>query len=45
MLDTLGCQCLVANLGEGLGGKESMELVLVFIDAFHKYIKMMIHKK
>ena len=32
MLDALGCQNLVSNLGEVLGVKESMEFVSVIVD-------------
>lgn len=36
-IDDFGPQRLIANLGEGLGGKESTDLVKVFIDTIHDY--------
>lgn len=36
-IDDFGPQRLIANLGEGLGGKESTDLVRVFIDTIHDY--------
>lgn len=42
LLDDLGPQRLIANLGEGLGGKESTELVKAFVDSIHEESAAMI---
>lgn len=44
LIDDLGPQRLIANLGEGLSGKESPELVRVFIDTIHEYSESLIKK-
>lgn len=41
MLEGIGCGSYIANLGEGLGGKESTELVKVFVDAVHEISEKM----
>jgi uroporphyrinogen decarboxylase len=42
MLEALGPQKLIANLGEGLGGKESTDLVNAFVEAIHEESAAMI---
>lgn len=42
MLEELGPQKLIANLGEGLGGKESTDLVEAFVNSIHEESAAMI---
>ena len=42
MLEALGPQKLIANLGEGLGGKESTTLVDAFVNSIHEESAAMI---
>lgn len=42
LLEALGPQRLIANLGEGLGGKESPELVNAFVESIHEESEKMI---
>lgn len=42
LLESLGPKRLIANLGEGLGGKESTELVDTFVNAIHEESAKMI---
>jgi len=44
LLGALGPQRLIANLGEGLGGKESPELVNVFVNTIHEESEKMINE-
>jgi uroporphyrinogen decarboxylase len=45
LLNSLGTQRLIANLGEGLGGKESPELVNAFVEAIHDESERMINEQ
>jgi uroporphyrinogen decarboxylase len=45
MLEALGPAKLIANLGEGLGGKESPELVEAFVTAIHEESAAMLQQQ
>ena len=44
-LKKLGCQRLVANLVEVMGGRESIDLVLDFVNAVHEKSESMTKEK
>jgi uroporphyrinogen decarboxylase len=44
LLQELGPTHLIANLGEGLGGKESPKLISVFVDTIHQVSEQMMKR-
>jgi uroporphyrinogen decarboxylase len=44
LLQELGPAHLIANLGEGLGGKESTKLISVFVDTIHQVSEQMMKR-
>lgn len=44
LLQELGPKHLIANLGEGLSGKESTKLVKVFVDTIHEVSEQMMER-